>query len=83
MPAEPPHLPPRLADPTPVIAIGMALWLLLALGLLAARVVADRPLDEWFWASLWGLALGVLGYSLFRWQRASARRGSRGAQQGL
>jgi hypothetical protein len=62
---------------------GTGVWLVATLGFLAAAVFGDRALDEWFWSSLCGTILGVLGYSLFRWQRAAARRGSRSAQQGL
>jgi len=79
----PPPLPPWLADPTPTVLVGTGVWLVATVTLLGAHLVADRPLDDWFWGSVSGLALGVLGYSLFRWQRSAVRRGSRSPQQGL
>lgn len=79
----PPPLPPALADPTPIVLAGTGVWLAAVVVLLGATVIGDRPLDEWFWATVCGLALGLLGYALFRWQRAAARRGSPTAQQGL
>lgn len=72
-----------LADPTPVVLAGTGAWLVAVMAFLGARLIGGRPLDEWFWASVCGLVLGLLGYSLFRWQRAAARRGSRSAQRGL
>jgi len=79
----PPSLPPRLADPVPVVVVGTALWLLAFLSLLVARFGYgfDRPV--WLWTTLAGTALGIVGYGIFRWQRAAARRGARSAQRGL
>ncbi|MDA3630794.1 DUF2530 domain-containing protein [Saccharopolyspora oryzae] len=73
-----PHLPRRLADPTPVVLTGTALWLL---GVLLFAVRSDLRIE--FWTCLAGVVLGVIGYGVFRWQRSAARRGSRGAWQGL
>jgi hypothetical protein len=42
-----------------------------------------RPLDIWFTTCLAGAFLGAVGYGIFAWQRAAARRGSRTAQDGL
>ncbi len=80
---DPPSLPHRLSDMPTVVGIGSALWLLGAVVLLALWLVAGRPLDVWFATCLAGGGLGALGYGIFRWQRSAARRGSRGAQQGL
>jgi hypothetical protein len=66
-----------------VVAVGTALWLLGAVGLLVARLVADRPLDLWFTTCVAGAVLGGVGHGIFTWQRAAARRGSRTAQQGM
>lgn len=66
-----------------VVAVGTALWLAGAVVLLAANLVAGRPLDIWFTTCLAGTMLGGIGYGIFSWQRAAARRGSRTAQQGM
>jgi hypothetical protein len=75
---EPPPLPAVLLDPWPIIAIGALAWLVAAV---AAFVVP--ALTTWRPLTLAGLAVGVVGTSIFLWQRAAARRGSRGAQTGL
>jgi Protein of unknown function (DUF2530) len=75
---DPPALPPRYSRMTTVLAVGSVAWAV------AAVVVAVlRPLDIWFLTCLVGAGLGGVGYSIFAWQRAAARRGSRGAQGGL
>jgi hypothetical protein len=79
----PPQLPRALAVPDTVVWSGTAVWLLITLGLGAAWLLGDRPLDIWFWTSLCGVGLGLIGYSIMRWQRSAARRGSRLAQTGL
>lgn len=80
---DPPPLPRRLSDMPTVVGIGSALWLLGGVVLLGAWLVLGRPLDVWFATCLAGGGLGALGYGIFSWQRSAARRGSRGAQQGL
>jgi hypothetical protein len=79
-PAEqrPPELPAALLDPRPVIAAGALLW---ALAAIASFTVP--ALESWRPVTVAGLGVGVFGLSLFLWQRAAARRGSRGAQTGL
>jgi Protein of unknown function (DUF2530) len=75
---EPPPLPAVLLDPWPIIAIGALAWLVAAVAAFAVPALTTwRPL------TLAGLAVGVLGTSIFLWQRAAARRGARGAQTGL
>lgn len=75
---EPPPLPAALLDPRPVIAVGALVWLIAAVAAFAVPALTTwRPL------TLAGLAVGVLGTSIFLWQRAAARRGARGAQTGL
>ena len=81
--AVPPPLPPRLTQVRTVVAVGSALWLVAAAGLLVAALLGLRPLDIWFTTCLAGALLGGIGYGIFTWQRAAARRGSRTAQQGL
>lgn len=76
--ASPPALPAKLLDPWPVIAVGAAAWLVAAI---AAFVIP--ALEVWRPIALAGLGVGVLGTSIFLWQRHAVRRGSRGAQTGL
>ncbi|MHC8502967.1 DUF2530 domain-containing protein [Pseudonocardia artemisiae] len=66
-----------------VVAVGTLGWLAGASVLLLAYLIAGRPLDIWFTTCVAGAVLGGIGYGIFRWQRAAARRGARGAQQGL
>jgi hypothetical protein len=75
---EPPSLPAVLLQPWPVIVAIAAGWLVAAI--LAFTVQA---LQEWRPVTIAGLAVGVLGTSIFLWQRRAVRRGSRGAQSGL
>ena len=75
---QPPALPAALTDPRPVIGAGAGLW---AAATIAAFTVPAlhgcRPV------TVAGLGVGVVGLSIFLWQRAAARRGARGAQTGL
>jgi hypothetical protein len=66
-----------------VVAVGTGLWFACWVGLLVAHLADGRPLDIWFQTTLAGWLLGLLGYSIFQWQRRAARRGARGAQRGL
>jgi Protein of unknown function (DUF2530) len=75
---DPPMLPAALLEVWPVIAVGALAWLVAAV---AAFVVPG--LDTWRPLTLAGLGVGVLGTSIFLWQRDAARRGARGAQTGL
>lgn len=77
-PPEPPPLPRALTSPWPVIVVITGGWLVATL--LAFTVEALAP---WRPVSLAGLGVGVLGTSIFLWQRHAVRRGSRGAQSGL
>lgn len=63
--------------------VGTTLWLLGAVGLLVARIVAGYPLGIWFATCVAGVALGGVGWGIYSWQRAAARRGSRMAQDGI
>ena len=76
-------LHPRLTDPTLPALVGSVLWFLGSAALFVAYLAGWRTLDELFWTTIAGWVLGLLGYSLFRWQRSAARRGSRSAQSGL
>lgn len=75
---EAPPLPEVLLRPWPVIYVIAAGWLLALV--LAFTVPA---LHDWRPTTVAGLGVGVLGTSIFLWQRSAVRRGSRGAQSGL
>ena len=75
---EPPPLPPRLLDPVPVISVIAVGWLI------ALTLAFTVPgLHDWRPITLAGVGVGLLGTSIFLLQRRAARRGARGAQQGL
>lgn len=77
-----PPLPSAVSNPLSVVVAGMSLWAVVALIYGVIRVVSG----EWpgganvVW---WGLAVGVIGTSIFLNQLRSARRGDKTAQQGL
>lgn len=75
---QPPALPSALLEPWPVILVIGAGWLVATV--LAFTVGA---LQEWRPYTVAGLGIGVLGTSIFLWQRHAVRRGRRGAQSGL
>ena len=75
---EPPALPKILLEPWPVIIVIAAGWLI---AVILAFTVAG--LHDWPPIAVAGLGVGVLGTSIFLWQRSAARRGARGAQSGL
>jgi hypothetical protein len=75
---EPPPLPAALLQPWPVIVAIAACWLV------AVALAFTVPgLHDWRPVTVAGLGVGVLGTSIFLWQRRAARHGSRGAQSGL
>jgi len=75
---EAPPLPAGLLRVWPVIGTG-------AVGFCCATVAAFAvpALESWRPVSVAGLAVGLLGTSIFLLQRGAARRGARGAQTGL
>ena len=75
---EPPAMPKILLEPWPVIIVIAAGWLI---AVILAFTVAG--LHDWRPITVAGLGVGVLGTSIFLWQRSAARRVSRGAQSGL
>ena len=75
---EPPALPAALLEPWPVIFVIAAGWLVAVV--LAFTVPG---LHDWRPMTMAGLGVGVLGTSIFLWQRSAVRRGARGAQSGL
>lgn len=80
---DPPSLPTRLTRMSTVVAAGTGLWVLGAVALLTARMLGSDVPDVWLTTCVAGAALGGIGYSVFAWQRAAGRRGSRTAQPGL
>lgn len=74
-----PLVPAKLTDPRPVVAIGVLVWLVAT----ATVLLAGEPWREALPICYAGLAVGVLGFTLFLAQRAAARRGSKVAQRGL
>jgi hypothetical protein len=77
-PPEAPALPAALLEPWPVIVVIAACWLVAAV-----LAFAVPNLHGWRPTTVAGLAVGVIGTSIFLWQRSAVRRGSRGAQSGI
>ena len=78
MTPQPPSLPPILLKQWPVIVVITAGWVIATV-----LAFAVPGLHEWRPYAVAGLGVGVLGTSIFLWQRHAVRRGSRGAQDGL
>ena len=76
MPDVPP-LPRAFTRMRTVIGVGTLLWLA------AAAVVLVTGPPALLTTCLVGAGLGGVGWAIFAWQRAAARRGSRTAQQGV
>ena len=66
-----------------MVLAGIVAWVVTFAVFLGAWVFGSGAPSEWFWTATAGWMLGLIGYGLFRWQRAAARRGSRSAQTGL
>lgn len=77
-PVAPPPLPARLQQQWPVIAAGAVAWLFATIAAFAVPA-----LESWRPVCIAGLGVGVVGTSIFLWQRSAAIRGARGAQTGL
>jgi hypothetical protein len=78
MTPQPPDLPTALVKQWPVIVVITAGWVVATV-----LAFAVPGLHDWRPYAVAGLGVGVLGTSIFLWQRQAARRGSRGAQSGL
>lgn len=74
-----PEIPARLTDPRPVLAVGLALWLVASVVVWAGgqRWESARPVCAM------GVLVGGLALVIFLIQRRGARRGDKGAQTGL
>lgn len=84
-PAAPAEAPPELprvrgAGLSHVLIPGTALWFVWLVGLLfAIRTLRAHDAMLWLWTAVAGFLLGFVGLAIYAWQRAAARRGSRGA----
>lgn len=77
-PTGPPPLPPVKAGLAHIVVPVTALWFGLFVVLLF--FLDDlRASDSmgWLWSSLAGWVLGLIGLSIYAWQRSAARRGTR------
>jgi hypothetical protein len=75
---QPSQLPAALLEVWPVIVAGAVAWLIAAVAAFAIpALVTWRPV------TVAGLGVGLLGTTIFLWQRDASRRGARGAQVGL
>ena len=75
---QPSPLPAALLEVWPVIGAGAVAWLIAAVA-----AFAIPTLQTWRPVTVAGLGVGLLGTTLFLWQRDASRRGARGAQVGL
>jgi len=75
---QPPPLPPVRADLAHIVVPLTALWFVLWAVLLFLRDMLHRhDAMIWYWTSLAGWVLGLIGLSIYFWQRWAARRGTR------
>ena len=74
----PTPLPAGFLEVWPVIIVGAVGWLIAAVA-----AFAIPALQTWRPLTLAGLGVGLLGTTIFLWQRDASRRGTRGAQVGL
>lgn len=83
---EPPLVPPLpavLADPRPVMAVGTALWAVVAVVVAVRVLTGTDALGTDLATCLVGVALGGIGYAIFFWQRRTVRSGSGRGQRGI
>jgi hypothetical protein len=65
-----------------VVIPGTAAWFVaLIVLLLSISHLREHDMMLWLWTALAGWILGFVGLAIYGWQRAAARRGSRGASQ--
>lgn len=80
---EVPALPPALADPRPVMAVGTALWAVVLVVLAVRALLGADGLGTTVATCAVGVALGAIGYGIFFWQRRTVHGGSGRGQQGI
>jgi uncharacterized protein YybS (DUF2232 family) len=76
----PPPLPPVRTGLWAIAIPGMAVWFV-GFVVLLFFVPELRANDAmvWLWTCLSGFVLGIIGLSIYLWQRSAARRGSKTA----
>ena len=80
-PAGPPPLPPIRTGVTSIVVPATIAWFIGFIGLLFfVDSLRAHSAMIWLWTCLAGGVLGLVGLAVYSWQRAAARRGSRGAQ---
>jgi hypothetical protein len=79
-PALRPLPPVRWAGLAHVIIPGTVVWFVAFLMLVfLIPTLREHGAMVWLWTALSGWLLGFVGMAIYLWQRAAARRGSRGA----
>jgi hypothetical protein len=81
--AGPPPLPPlRGAGLAHIVIPGTVIWFALFVVLLFfIPTLQAHGTMVWLWTALAGWVLGLMGLSIYFWQRHAARRGTRGSSQ--
>ena len=78
----PPELPAAGANLAHVVIPGTVAWFVAFVVLLFFRpVLREHDAMIYLWTCLAGGILGLIGLSIYFWQRSSARRGSRSANR--
>lgn len=78
----PPALPPVRTGLWHVSVPGTVIWLVaFVVQLFFIPQLQANDAMVWLWTCLAGFVLGVMGLSVYAWQRRAARRGSRSANQ--
>jgi drug/metabolite transporter (DMT)-like permease len=76
----PPPLPPVRTGLWAIAIPGMAVWLVgfVVLLFFLPELRANDAM-VWLWTCLSGFVLGIIGLSIYLWQRSAARRGTKTA----
>jgi hypothetical protein len=80
-PTGPPPLPPVRSGIAYIVVPATVLWFVAFIVLLFfTDELRAHDAMLWLWTCLAGWILGLMGLSVYGWQRSAARRGHRGAQ---
>ena len=74
-----PALPRLVEDPRPVLALGLILWVAVAV----VRYIHRGGFDAGVWTCIIGAITGILGWGIYAWQRTAVRRGARWVQDNV